>query len=523
MPPEPPFLRGRRVEEFFGQGHAVDAAAFGEPGPDAGGHIAAQDFSLFVNAVAVKDEDILHADDIALHAGDLGDGLQAAGAVGVPGQVDDDVQGRADQLAHGLFMQGQAGQGDHGLQAQQGIPGAVGVDGGHGAFVAGVHGLEHVHDLRPPDLAHDDAVGAHAQGVAHQVPLGDLALALDVGRPGFQAPHVLLLQLQFRGVLDGEDAFVVRDEAGEDVEQGGLARAGAAGDQDISLALTMAWKNLADVRGQGALGDQLLQGEAADGKAADGEHGAVQGQGRDDGVHPGAVGQAGVHHGGGLIDAAADVGDDLVDGVQQVGVVPEAHRGFFQLAAPLEVDLVIAVDQDIGDAGVVHEGLQRPQTQDFEFQLLDQAEALLLVEGGFFLVEQGGQGLADCLGDLVILQLVHVVQVQAFQEPEVHPVFHLIEAVFPAVVIPVIDRGLEKVHLFAGRRPPVVSFYYQNSTNPQVTSIKKRESAGAVSPPRRPPKCHNSWARSLRLRCSLQRGAASIKGTPWLMAAARGR
>ena len=54
------------------------------------------------------------------------------------------------------------------------------------------------------------------------------------------------------------------------------------------------------------------------------EHGPIQGQGGDDGVDPGAVGQPGVHHGGGFIDAPSHVADDLVDDFQEVVIVLEA-------------------------------------------------------------------------------------------------------------------------------------------------------------------------------------------------------
>ena len=37
--------------------------------------------------------------------------------------------------------------------------------------------------------------------------LGDLAFALDVGRSRFQPAYVLLLQLQFGGIFDGDDAL----------------------------------------------------------------------------------------------------------------------------------------------------------------------------------------------------------------------------------------------------------------------------------------------------------------------------
>ena len=71
-----------------------------------------------------------------------------------------------------------------GLQAHQGVLGGVRVDGGERAVVAGRHRLEHVEGLAAADLTDDDAVGAHAQGVADQVADGDLALALDVRRGG---------------------------------------------------------------------------------------------------------------------------------------------------------------------------------------------------------------------------------------------------------------------------------------------------------------------------------------------------
>ena len=60
------------------------------------------------------------------------------------------------------------------------------------------------------DLTHDDAVGPHAQAVANQIPDGDLALALQVGRAGFEPDHVVLVKLQLDRVLDGDDALVVR-------------------------------------------------------------------------------------------------------------------------------------------------------------------------------------------------------------------------------------------------------------------------------------------------------------------------
>jgi len=56
--------------------------------------------------------------------------------------------------------------------------------------VAGVGRLQHVEHLGAPDLADDDAVRPHAQGIADQLAQGDLAPALDVGRPGLEPDDV---------------------------------------------------------------------------------------------------------------------------------------------------------------------------------------------------------------------------------------------------------------------------------------------------------------------------------------------
>ena len=75
--------------------------------------------------------------------------------------------------------------------------------------MAGVHRLQHVERFLAADLADDDAIGPHTQGVDHELPLPDGALAFDVGRPRLEPRHVLLVQLQLGGVLDGHDALVL--------------------------------------------------------------------------------------------------------------------------------------------------------------------------------------------------------------------------------------------------------------------------------------------------------------------------
>ena len=94
-------------------------------------------------------------------------------------------------------------------------------------------------------------------------------------------------------------------------------------------------------------------------EAADRDRGAVERQGRHDGVDTGAVRQAGVHHGVGLVDAATHRRHDLLDDAHQVGVVLEAHRRPLEATVALDVDVLVAVHQDVGHGWILKQGLQR--------------------------------------------------------------------------------------------------------------------------------------------------------------------
>ena len=64
----------------------------------------------------------------------------------------------------------------------------------HRAFVARVHRLQHIDDFITANLTDHDPIRAHAQRISNQFASGDIAFALDVGRPRFQTHHVRLLQ-----------------------------------------------------------------------------------------------------------------------------------------------------------------------------------------------------------------------------------------------------------------------------------------------------------------------------------------
>ena len=68
-----------------------------------------------------------------------------------------------------------------------------------------------------------------------------------------------------------------------------------------------------------------------------------------DHVDPAAVGQAGVADRRGFVDAAADLADDPLADVHQLGVVAEADIGQLDLAADFDEHPVGAVAHDVGD------------------------------------------------------------------------------------------------------------------------------------------------------------------------------
>jgi hypothetical protein len=182
-----------------------------------------------------------------------------------------------------------------------------------------------------------------------------------------------------RRVLDRHDALVGRNEAREDVQQRGLAAAGAARDQDVELGAHHGVEQLGHLVGQRAQADQVLDLQRVHREPANREQRAVDGRGRDDGVDARAVRQARVDHRARFVDAATHARHHLVDHAQQVGVVEEGHVGQLELAAPLHVDVARGVDEDVGDGGVGQQRLKRPVAEHLVLDVRDQAAPLRLV------------------------------------------------------------------------------------------------------------------------------------------------
>ena len=111
-------------------------------------------------------------------------------------------------------------------------------------------------------------------------------------------------------------------------------------------------------------------------EAADRERRAVECKRRNDCVDTRAVGQARIDHRRRFIDASADARHDAIDNKHEMLVVLEDDVGDMQLAVLFDVNLVVAVDEDVGDLVVAKQRLEWAQAEQLVFEFLDQPAAV---------------------------------------------------------------------------------------------------------------------------------------------------
>ena len=135
------------------------------------------------------------------------------------------------------------------------VGGGVGVEGAAAALVAGVERGQQVDHLGAAHLADDQPVGPHPQRLPHQVrSVISPAPSMLAGRAS-SADHVRMVGPQLAGVLDQHQPLGRVDQAEQRGEQGGLARAGAAADQERQPALRRSARS-----SRGALGASRARG-----------------------------------------------------------------------------------------------------------------------------------------------------------------------------------------------------------------------------------------------------------------------
>lgn len=319
----------------------------------------------------------LAGQDTSVDAVDLADGgdhalkSPARLVVVAPLNEDDEVHRARDEHLAGLD-----GQPLGGLERVRGntvedLAGAVGVDRGQRAVVALGHRVQHGHDLVAEDLTDDDARGVHTQRPPDQLRHRNGALALGVGQPLLERHDVRvqigeLVEAELQGALDGDEALVRRDLVRQGPQEGGLTGVGRARDHDVLAGPDGTGEEVPDVGGERAVADEVGHEDLAHARATDGERrapGHVH-----DGGEPGPVRQpqvelrvGGVEGPGGesgvraedldeLDELLVGLGDGIALGLLAVGVADE--------------DLVVPVDVDVLDLGVVQQRLQTPHPEE---------------------------------------------------------------------------------------------------------------------------------------------------------------
>ena len=93
------------------------------------------------------------------------------------------------------------------------------MDRGQRTVVAGIHRLQHIECFRTTTFPNDDPIGSHSERVSNKIPNRVFTGAFNVGFFGFQFDDVLFIELQFRRILDGDNAFLIRNEITQTIQQ----------------------------------------------------------------------------------------------------------------------------------------------------------------------------------------------------------------------------------------------------------------------------------------------------------------
>ena len=81
-------------------------------------------------------------------------------------------------------------------------------------------------------------------------------------------------------------------------------------------------------------------------------------------------------------------------------LVLEPHRHGFELAEPLYVDVLVRVDEDVGDGGVLEEGLDGAEARELVHDFVDEGVELQRVERQALAQHVIGDHVVDLLAQL---------------------------------------------------------------------------------------------------------------------------
>lgn len=129
--------------------------------------------------------------------------------------------------------------------------------------------------------------------------------------------------------------------------------------------------------------NHILEAEDFSGEFADRNRGAFQAERRNDDIDAAAVRKSRVEHGVRFVDAPADKGCDPLRNVKHMRVMAELQAGQLKFAAPLHIDHVRTVHEDVGHGLVSQQRLDRTEPDHLIDDFAGQRILLGLIERQF--------------------------------------------------------------------------------------------------------------------------------------------
>ena len=194
--------------------------------------------------------------------------------------MDNELNRRHDLLADRSRRQIQPGHQHHGFQSSQRIAGTISMNGCQTSVMPGIHRLQHVQSLTAANFADDNSIGPHAQSIDNQIARHDTSMSFNIRRASFHANNMVLVQNQFGRIFDRDNAFMIRNRFRDGSQKRRLARACAAGNQDILATSHDQLHKLAHRRGEHAQLHQVISPQSTLAKSANRESRSVNGDRR---------------------------------------------------------------------------------------------------------------------------------------------------------------------------------------------------------------------------------------------------
>ena len=161
---------------------------------------------------------------------DAGDEAFAVDVAEMDGNVDGHENQAADDIMTkaAAFRRGVNHQRDLFIGHQRGI----GVTGSDGTRMTVAAGADEVIGFIPPDFRQDNAVGLHAQTGFQTAFRGHGGIGAEILR--IEQVHLVgVVDEDFPCVLDGNDAFFMRNQTEQGLHEGRFSATGRAGDNDV--------------------------------------------------------------------------------------------------------------------------------------------------------------------------------------------------------------------------------------------------------------------------------------------------